>query len=176
MEMSGPTTDVALWLFYLCSLSGLLHSIPIQEEQVYQRRARRPLQLISSSPLSDELAVEAAWLQGKVTIFPKAFQLPLATVCVFLFVFVFAQHFIPSHASKNKHTLTHTHKQHQGGKTTLGPGDSQSSRKHLQGFEVRMRTLGNYGFPSPANKADKKKDIVALSDFIQSYSRACTHI
>ena len=55
------------------------------------------------------------------------------------------------------HTHTHTHKQHQGGKTTLGPGDSQSSRKHLQGFEVRMRTLGNYGVPSPENKAYEKK-------------------
>lgn len=36
MEMSGPSTDGALLLFYLRSRSGLPHSIPIQEEQVYQ--------------------------------------------------------------------------------------------------------------------------------------------
>lgn len=59
--------------------------------------------------LSDELAVEAAWLRGKVANFPKAFQPPPETVCVFLFVFVFAQHFIPSHASENKHTHTLSH-------------------------------------------------------------------
>ena len=104
----------------------------------------------------------AAWLRGKVANSLKAFQLRLATLSVCLCLC-----FIPSHASENKHALslflthththTHTHKQHQGGKTTLGPGDSQSSRKHLQGFEVRMRTLGNYGVPSPENKAYEKK-------------------
>lgn len=110
MEMSGPTTDAALWLFYLCSLSGLFLSIPIQEEQVYQRRARRPRQLISSSPLSDELAVEAAWLRGKVAIFPKAFQLPLATVCVSfcLSLSLLSTSSLAMQARTNIHTLTHT--------------------------------------------------------------------
>lgn len=64
------------------SLSGLPLSLHIQEEQVYLWQARRPQWLISSSPLSDELAVEAAWLQGKMANFPKAFKLPLATVCL----------------------------------------------------------------------------------------------
>lgn len=56
--------------------------------------------------LSDELTVEAEWLWGKVANLPKAFQLPPATVCVFLFVFV--QHFIPNHASENRHSCTQT--------------------------------------------------------------------
>lgn len=77
-----PSTDAALWLFYLCSLSGLPHSVPVQDKQVYQCRPRRPRQLISSSPLSDELAVETAWLRGKVANFPTAFQVRLMTLCV----------------------------------------------------------------------------------------------
>ena len=96
------------WLRCLCSLSGPPHSALVQEEQVYQRWARRPRQLISSSPLSDELAAVAAWLRGKVANSLKAFQLRLATLSVCLRLC-----FIPSHASENKHTLsfslTHTH-------------------------------------------------------------------
>lgn len=43
-----------------CALSGLPHSIPV----------RRTGHLISNSPLSDELAVEVAWLWGKAAKFP----------------------------------------------------------------------------------------------------------
>lgn len=65
---------------------------------------------------------------------------------------VFVERFIPSHASKNTHKHTHTQKQHQGGKVTLGPGDSHLCRKHLQGCEVRRRTLGIHGITSPGKQ------------------------
>lgn len=52
VKMTSPSRGVALWSFDLRSLSGLPQSTPIQDERVYQCRARRPQRrLISSAPL-----------------------------------------------------------------------------------------------------------------------------
>lgn len=152
MEMSVLEQMWLCGFFWTESLSGLLHPILIQE-QVYQCWARRPQQLISSSPLSDELAMDVAWLWGKVGNCSKAFQPPRPIVCFFLLVFVPAQHFISSHASDNKHTSTQTTPKWQN---NFGSGRLSIKLKHLQGFEIRMRTLGNYSIPSAENKANKK--------------------
>lgn len=95
-------------------LSGLPLSVPIQKEQVYQQWVRRPRQLISSSPLSDELAVEAAWLRGKVANSPKAFQWPCQSTCMCVCVcasFCLSLSLLgtSSLAMQAAHTLTRTH-------------------------------------------------------------------
>lgn len=82
MKMSGPSTDVTVTPLPHVLFLVRLHSIPIQDEQVYQCRVRRTGHLISRSLLSDELAVEGAWLRGKMANFPMAFQLWIMTLCV----------------------------------------------------------------------------------------------
>lgn len=74
-------------------------------------------------------------LQGKVWNFPKASQTPLMTLCVGLFERL-SLALIFSQTSRNKHSL-------RGGKTSLGPGDSQSRQEiNCMGLEWGWGHLG----------------------------------
>lgn len=133
------------WLFPVLSLSS-------QEDQAHRCWMRKPQQVSRSSSHPGQLAEKKPpWLQGKVLNFPKASQPPLMMWASLRTSFCSALIF--SHTSRNKHS-------HKDGKTSLGPGDSQSSRK----ITCKDLEWGHWGFITSApRKANSENGAVVLS-------------